>query len=128
MAEATKEDAQLVVQLATLGTQMAHPRARGWIWSDKFSSDPGEFFEKYPPGSDEFDYVGGVSAWYETVGTLWKRGLLNEELVFDWLYVAGIWNRLKPILLAMREESKTDRLWENFEAMAEAQVGALSGS
>jgi hypothetical protein len=124
MTEPTKEDAQLIVQLAQLGPQMAHPKARGWIWSDAFVSDPEEFFEKYPPGTDEFDYISGVATYYETVGTLWKHGLVNEELLFDWLYVAGMWERLGPILVEMRKS--TPQLWENFEAMAEAQVGAFS--
>jgi hypothetical protein len=124
MAEATKEDARLVVQLAQLGTQMVPPQARGWIWSDEFVSDADEFREKYPPGSKEFDYVSGTATWYETIGTLWKNGLLNEELLSDWLYVTGMWERLKPILVAQR--SNTPQLWENFEALAEAQVGSLS--
>jgi hypothetical protein len=117
---ATKEDAQLVVQLAQLGSQMADPKARGFIWGDSFIADAKGFFEKYPPGTQEWDYVGGVAAWYETIGTLWKHGLINEELLFDWLYVMGMWERLKPILLAMREF--TPQLWENFEAMAETQA------
>ncbi len=117
---ATKEDAQLVVQLAQLGTQMADPNARGFIWGPSFISDAKEFFEKHPPGSAEWNYVGGVAAWYETIGTLWKHDLISEELLFDWLYVVGMWERLKPILVAMREA--TPRLWENFEAMAEAQA------
>jgi hypothetical protein len=124
MAEATREDAQLVVQLAELGTRLVHPQARGWIWSDEFVADADEFYEKYPPGSVEFDYVSGMAAWYETIGTLWKHGLVNEELLFDWLYVTGMWERLKEILVAQRRN--TPQLWENFEAMAEAQVGALS--
>lgn len=120
---ATKEDAQLVVQLAQLGTQMADPRARGFIWGESFVSDAKEFFETYPPGTDEWNYVGGVAAWYETIGTLWKHGLINEELLFDWLYVMGVWERLGPILVAMRESAPT--LWANFEAMAEAQAKRL---
>ena len=64
--------------------------------------------------------MGGVAAWYETIGTLWKHGLINEELLFDWLYITGMWERLGPILVAMRES--TPSLWENFEAMAEAQA------
>jgi hypothetical protein len=123
MAEPTKEDAQLVVQLAQLGTQMVHPQARGWIWSDQFVSDPEEFREKYPPGTVESDYVTGMAGWYETIATLWKHELLNEELLFDWLYVRGMWERLKPILVAMR--SNTPQLWENFEALAEAQSRVL---
>ncbi len=120
---ATKEDAQLVVQLAQLGGQMSDPKARGFIWGDSFVSDAKGFFEKYPPGTDEWNYVGGVAAWYETIGTLWKHGLLDEELLFDWLWVAGMWNRLSPILVAMRES--TPALWANFEAMAEAQAKKL---
>jgi hypothetical protein len=123
MADPTHEDAQLVVQLAQLGTQMVHPQARGWIWSDEFVSDPQDFWETYPPGTVQFDYVSGVAAWYETVATLWKHGLLEERLLFDWLYVTGIWERLGPILLEMRKS--TPQLWENFEALAKAQSGAL---
>ncbi|HYX89624.1 MAG TPA: hypothetical protein VE753_09670 [Gaiellaceae bacterium] len=122
MAEPTYEDAQLVIQLAQLGTQMVHPKARGWIWSDEFVADGAEFFEKFPPGSDEFNYVSSVAAWHETVATLWKRGLVNEELLFDWLWVPGIWERTKDVLVAMRGRSGTSQLWENFEAMAEAQA------
>ena len=120
---ATKEDAQLVVQLAQLGGQMSDPKARGFIWGDSFVSDAKGFFEKYPPGTDEWNYVSGVAAWYETIETIWKHGLLDEELLFDWLWVAGMWKRLSPILVAMRES--TPALWANFEAMAEAQAKRL---
>ena len=126
MAEATQEDAHLVIELAQLGTRMVHPKARGWVWSDDFVSDPAEFFDKYPPGTEEFNYVTSLAGWHETIATLWKRGLVSEDLLFDWLWVAGMWDRLQGILLAMRERSGTTRLWENFEAMAEAQVGAAA--
>jgi hypothetical protein len=66
-----------------------------------------------------------MAAWHETVATLWKRGLVNEELLFDWLWVAGVWERLESILLEMRGRG-APQLWENFEAMAKAQVSALS--
>jgi hypothetical protein len=126
MAEPTKDDAHLVIELAQLGSQMVHPKARGWIWSEEFVSDGDEFFDRYPPGTDEFLYVSGMAAWHETVATLWKRGLIDEELLFDWLWVAGIWDKLKDILITMRQGSGTQQLWANFEAMAEAQVSALS--
>jgi hypothetical protein len=123
MADPTKEDARLVIELAQLGTQMVHPQARGWIWSNAFVSDPEEFWEKYPPGTVEFDFVTGTAGWYETIATIWKHGLVDERLLFDWLYVAGMWERLKPVLVAMRDT--TPQLWENFEAMAEAQSRVL---
>jgi hypothetical protein len=121
MAGATKKDALLVVELARLGSQMVHPKARGWIWSDEFVSDADAFWSQYPPGSVEFDYVSGLAAWYETVATIWKHGLIDEGLLFDWLWVAGTWDRLGGILTSMRDQ--TPRLWENFEALANAQAG-----
>jgi hypothetical protein len=126
MAEPTKDDAHLVIELAQLGSQMVHPKARGWIWSDELPSDGDEFFEKYPPATEEFLYVSGLAAWHETVATLWKRGLVSEELLFDWLWVAGVWDKLKDILITMRTGAGTPQLWANFEAMAEAQVSALT--
>jgi hypothetical protein len=116
----TKEDAHLLIDLARLGTQMVDPKARGWIWGEAFVSDPEEFWEKHPPGTVEFDYVSGMAAWFETIGTIWKHGLLDEELLFDWLYISGLWDRLGPILVTMRES--TPQLWENFEAMAKKQA------
>jgi hypothetical protein len=126
MAEPTKEDAQLMIQLAQLGTDMIDPKARGWIWSGDFVSDPDEFRSKFPRGSDEYGYVNSMAAWHETLATLWKRGLISEELVFDWLWVPAMWERLKPLLLAEREEAGVSELWANFETMAEAQVGAAA--
>ena len=123
MASPTHEDAQLMLQLAQLGTAMIPPKARGWVWSDNFVQDPDEFQAKYPPGSDEFAYVNSIAAWHETIATLWKRELISEELVFDWLWLAGMWERLKPVLVAQREGG-VDELWTNFEAMAEAQVAS----
>jgi hypothetical protein len=66
-----------------------------------------------------------MAAWYETIGTIWKHGLLDENFLFDWLAITGIWERLSPILIAMRED--TPQLWENFEAMAKAQAARVSG-
>jgi hypothetical protein len=124
MAEPTREDAQLVVQLATLFAQSGARAATSWIWSDEFVSDHEEFKAKYPPGSEGFDRITMAAGFYETIGTLWKHQLINQELLFDWLAMEPIWNRMKPVLLGMREEMGEPRLWENFEAMVEASVPA----
>jgi len=124
MAEATHEDAQLLLQLARLGQQMEGTEARGFIWSDKFVSDHDEFLKKYPRGSKEYGYVQQLAYWFETVGTLWKHGLINEELLLDWLAVHPTWERMKDILLHEREESGMSSMWENYEALAEASVAA----
>jgi hypothetical protein len=122
MAEATHEDAVLLVQLAKLGAEIGE--ARTWVWSDEFIADFGEFNSKYPSGSKEFGFVGAVAGYFETVATLWKHGLINEALLFDWLAVFPLWNRMENILVGMREDSGVPQLWENFQALAEAQVSS----
>jgi hypothetical protein len=124
MSEATQQDAQLLVQLAELGFASGATESSNWIWSDDFVADPEEFFKRYSPGSEEYGHVLAVARYQETIATLWKHELLNESLLFDWLAVYPLWERMKGILLAMREESGVPQLWENFEAMAEAQVPA----
>ena len=57
----------------------------------------------------------------ETIGALWKHGLLHEDLLFDWLWVSGVWERVKGLALAQRQEFGEARLWELIEAMAQAQ-------
>src|SRR5947208_3667101 len=57
----------------------------------------------------------------ETLGTLTKNGLLSLELVLDWQWVAGIWARVSKAALAQREKYGEPRLYENFEALANAQ-------
>jgi Domain of unknown function (DUF4760) len=124
MPEPTQDDAQLIVQLATLWTQLDGIRASGWIWSDAFVADPDEYKQKYPSGTTEHGYVSTTAGWFETVGTLVKNGLLNEALVLDWVSVEPIWKRLEPLLLAERDEHDEPRLYENFEALARARVTA----
>jgi hypothetical protein len=118
MAAPTRDDAQLVVQLAGVGAQLELGKANSFIWSEEFIADYAEFKKEFPPGSKELGRVNTLAGWYETVATLVKHGLLHEELVQDWLAIGMTWKRLEPILLGMREESGEPRLYENFEALA----------
>lgn len=59
----------------------------------------------------------------ETLGKLYKNDLFNEELLFDWLAVSMVWERIKGFALGLREAAGEPRLYENFEAMAKADSG-----
>src|SRR5206468_10479911 len=95
MAEPTREDALLMTNLMGVSAQLGLAEANGFIWSDAFVGDHGEFTKRFPPGSKEFSYVTTVAGWFETVGTLVKHGLFNEELVHDWLAIELTWKRLE---------------------------------
>lgn len=122
MGQPTKEDGQLLVQLARLSADMKLGEANGFLWSSEFVEDYEEFKQKFPFGSENARYVGSLAAFYETVATLVKHELISEELIHDWLGSNLVWERLEKILVGQREESGDPRLWENFEALAAART------
>jgi hypothetical protein len=115
---ATKEDAHLLVQLARLGADMGLGDSSGFLWSDEFVEEYDQFKERFPFGSEGAKHVGAIAAFYETVATLVKRGLIDRDLIHDWLGSDLVWRRLEKILGGQREDSGEPRLWENFEALA----------
>jgi hypothetical protein len=121
MTKPTYEDATLIIQLAQLAASSGVMKGQGWIFSDKFIPDYKEFVEKYPPGSKSYARVSTMCGWFETIGTLYKNGLINGDLLFDWLAVRLVWDRVSGFALGVREQSGEPRMYENFEAMAKAQ-------
>jgi hypothetical protein len=124
MAKPKYRDARLMVQLAQWGTAMGTTEAWGWLRSDEFIPEYAGFVEKFPPGSEGYTRAVGVCMWMETIGTLYKQGLFSGELLFDWLAVGAMWDRLKGFALGEREKSGIAALWENFEALANAEQGS----
>ena len=122
MAKPTYQDASLMLQLVQWGAATGLPKANSFLWSDKFETDYKEFVKKYPAGTDEYSHASQICGWFETLGTLFKHDLFNRELLFDWLLVSGVWDRIKGFALGVREEAKEPKLYENFEAMAKAQT------
>ncbi len=122
MAKPTFQDATLMLQLAQWGATSGLQDANAFLWSDRFIGDYKEFKLKFPQGSKEWSYASQICGWYETLGTLHRHELINAQLVFDWLWVAGVWERIKGFALGVREEAHNPRLYEYFEAMAKANV------
>ena len=108
----THEDAVLVVELAKLGAMNGLAEAAGKIFADDFDPHAAELSDPS---------VRIVLGWNETVATLVKNDLLNRELVYDWLWVAGTWDRVGPAALRAREAAGVAVLYENFEALAAGQ-------
>lgn len=108
---ADQHDAQLILQLSQWATQMGMDEATRVVMSESF--DPEKATADDP-------YVGRVLMWYETVGTLTKNKLLDTELVLDWVWVAGVWAKVRQAALAAREKSGVKEMYENFEALASA--------
>ena len=121
MAKPNREDATVMLELLQVWAAMGMSDAMGWVWSPEFIPEFAPFVEKYPGGSDGYKTASKVCMWFETVGTLRKHGLISEELLFDWLATDAVWERVKGFPLGLREGANNSRLYENFEAMAQAQ-------
>jgi len=111
----THDDAILVVELAQLAAMSGVSEAARAIFDDGFEPDKAET-------SDQDVQI--VLGFNETVGTLVKNGLLDRDLMVDWLWVAGAWDRVGPAAKRAREKTGVANLYENFEALA---VGSLVG-
>jgi hypothetical protein len=106
---ATKEDAQLLVQLAQWGATMGMNEAGAALFDDAF--DPAS-------ASTQDRHVRVVLNFGETIGTLVKNNLLDRELILDWIWASGLWQRVAPAVQRDREKYGEPRLGENFEALA----------
>ena len=80
---ADKADAALLVQLAQWGTMMGLDAAVTAVFDDGFDSETAS--------TEDNVHVRTVLQFGETLGTLTKHGVLDTELVTDWLWVAGLW-------------------------------------
>jgi hypothetical protein len=108
----TREDAQLMIELAKWGSMIGVAEASRKIFADDFDPDAVEALDPD---------IQSTLTWNETIGTLVKNGLLDRELVYDWLWVAGTWERVGPAALRAREKAGVPEMWENFEALAQGQ-------
>ena len=99
--------------------------ALNWLWSDQFAVDYEEFAKKYPFGSEGRDSAAKICGAFETLGTLCKHGLFNEDLLFDWLVVPMVWERIKGYALGVRQGAGDEGIYENFEALPAAILMAI---
>jgi len=113
MANGTNEG-MLLVELAQWHSMAGIEEANAAIFDPEFDPDTAD-------ARDEA--VRKTLMWGETLGTLTKNGLISEELILDWIWVAGLWERVAEAALASREEHGQPRLFENFEALAKSQSG-----
>jgi hypothetical protein len=108
----THEDAIVMIELSKWGTMLGLDEAMSSIWADDFDPETAEARDAS---------IRKILAFEETLATLVKNGLLDRDLVYDWIWVRGIWDRVGPAALRAREEAGIPQLYENFEALADGQ-------
>lgn len=110
MAIATQEDGKMLIQLAELGQSYGLMDAMPAIFAEDFDPETADMMDRP---------VRAVLGYGELIGTLVKHDLINAELVHDYLWLGGIWQRVGPAAKRQREKLGEPRLYENFELLAE---------
>ena len=116
---ATYDDAQVMLRCSALYQEADLGAVAGWVFSDDFPTDYADFVSAHPSGSERFGDLMRYAGFFETVATLWKHQLFDEDLLFDWILVP--WSRVAGVLTGFREDRGVARLYENFEALGAAQ-------
>jgi hypothetical protein len=119
---ATREDVQLLLQL----DEVYRPglEARKFAYSSELAESiaNGDFFDKYPLDSDERFFINEIGTYFEMIGLLWHKGLVDGELVLEWSAAGFYWKKVGGVLVKAREVFDAPTLWEYFEALAGAQM------
>lgn len=116
---ATYDDAQVMLRCGALFQDMDLGTTSAWVFSDDFPTDYAGFIAAHPVGSERFRELMRYAGFFETVATLWKHDLFDEDLLLDWMLIP--WDRVGGVLVGFREDQGVPRLYENFEALGAAQ-------
>ena len=124
--EPDRDDAWMLLRLLEIWIADPMAEARNFMRTMPPGRTFAELREEYPPGTKEFRHIDTVLVFWETVGSLLKRGLLNEELAFDTFLDAPPWPKMEVAVHSLREERNTDLECENLEYAYRRSVAVLA--
>jgi hypothetical protein len=138
MPKPTKQEAQLLLTLLEIFLSDPVREARSWWRTLPGGMSLEEFEQKFPRGSEGWEHLTTMAVFWETAGSLMRRGLLSQELAFDTFMDAPPWSKVERIVMDRREREKAPAEGENFEWIAkqarawverrENQIHKASGS
>jgi len=114
----TWEDADLLLRLDALAAQDETRKAIDWFRTTHLGAEAPNV-HPILRDSPEFVYVHRFIELFETMGTLVKFRVLNEDMVHDRWMTRSIWKFLKPTIERERRTIGSPTLAENFEWLAE---------
>ncbi len=112
-------DAELLLRLYDMRREEKLRRAREWFTHEFHTQPQEEFIRNFPPGSQENAYFRMVITYGEMVGSIVNSGLIKQDFFFQNTgEFFGVWEKIKPMITAIRENFKNQLLWKNLEQMA----------
>jgi hypothetical protein len=117
--EPTREDARLYLQLLEITQGAYQARARRWVIHELDAQTFKELSTKYPPRSEEGQWIVDVLGFFESAGVLVSRGLLHEDVFFDQPFgLEMLWPKFESIVDDWQKSTKDAGTWENLQWLA----------
>lgn len=107
MGEVTHEQVNLILRLYEMRREPRLREARDWYMANFHPTSIEEMQQQLPPTSKENASMRMVISYWQMVASIVNRGLIDEEFFFEnsgeqWV----VWERLRPVIGAMRARSK----------------------
>jgi len=114
VSEPSGRDADFYLRLLEITQQRAQSESRRWFFGEYAANSYEDFQSRYPEGGDERALFANVLNFFEAVGALVSRGLLNEDLYFDApLGLEVVWPKVEPVLEGMQKALGDPAAYEN---------------
>lgn len=116
MAQATYQDAELIMKLYKMRREERLRAARAWFLSTVNVQSAGEVMEKFPQGSDHNAYFRMVIGYWDMAASFVVRGIVHEELYFEnSTEMLAVWERCKGFIEDVRKLRNNPLFFRNLE-------------
>ena len=125
--KATYQDADLLLDLYEKRREEKMREARDWFIHAFHVSTYDEFVALCPPGSTHNAYFRMMVTYWDMAASMVVAGVLEPRLFFrsgrEMLFV---WERIRPVVAAIREANQDPRAWHNLEQVAADYIAWLN--
>ncbi len=117
---ATYDDVNLILRLYDLRREEKLRQAREWFVISFHVNSLEELNALCPVGSDYNAYFRMVTTYWDMAASFVAGGVLHRELFFESnRELLLVWERLRPVIPALRESRKDPTSYHNIETVAE---------
>lgn len=127
MAQATYDDANLLLKLYELRREEKMREARAWFVANFKPKTVEEMLKMCPPGSDNNARMRQVITYWDMAASLVSMGVLNPEMFFvNNRECLLVWLRVRPYLAELREKYGDPNHFKNLETVGNMNIDFLN--
>ena len=127
MAQATYQDADLIMKLYEMRREERLRAARAWFMGNVNVKSAAEVMEQFPPGTEHNAYFRMVLGYWDMAASFVVRGVVHEELFFEnSTEMLAVWERSKAFVEDFRKVRGNPLFFLNLEKAAKKQVDWLN--